>query len=284
MKEHNVPILVTAHNANDNLETQIFNLARGCGLEGMCGIPETRPCTYGTVVRPILRMSKSQIIDFCNENGLSYVTDSTNTDTDYTRNMIRAQIIPLLQKINPSAIENASGLSKTLKEDSLCITSLTDWFLDEMNEDASFEIQKLLGSPPSIANRAVMSLYSHVSEGASLERVHVEAIRKLCERGSANSCIDLPHGICARRDEKRLYIEKFKESPRPADDFCIELSDGVNTLSAVNAQIIIGNSQITKNIYKKSIQVRIPSAIFSCLLRQKRRKIFCLSFWSFLSV
>ena len=64
MRENNIPILATAHNANDNLETVIFNIARGSGLSGVCGIPECRRTNHGIVIRPILSMEKREIIEY----------------------------------------------------------------------------------------------------------------------------------------------------------------------------------------------------------------------------
>ncbi|MBO7309830.1 MAG: tRNA lysidine(34) synthetase TilS [Clostridia bacterium] len=252
MKEHGIRLLATAHNANDNLETQIFNLARGCGIEGMCGIPVSRSCRYGTVVRPILRMSKDLILEYCSSNDLCFVTDSTNTDTEYTRNMIRAEIIPALKRINSGVVENSARLSCSLKQDALCLDSMAEWFLDEMNDDASFECEKLLSSPPSIANRAIMALYKHVSEGGTLEHIHISSIRELCRSCVAHSSIDLPLDVKAKIESGRLYLEKGVEKATPPDEFCVKLGEGVNDASAINAQIIIGNSQNTINIYKKS--------------------------------
>ena len=271
MKENGIRILATAHNANDNLETQIFNLTRGCGLDGICGIPQTRPCKHGTVVRPILRMSREEILAFCRENGLSFVTDSTNTDTEYTRNMIRAQIIPALEKINSAAVKNASRLSVSLRDDALCLDGMAEWFLEEMNEDASFEIEKLLGSPPAIANRAIRALYSHVSGGATLEHVHVAAIRKLCESAVPHSSLDLPNNTVARIENKRLYLDEKREEYSPPEDYCVELEDGVNRISATDSQIIIGNSQNTKNIYKNSILLYLDSAKINGALIARNR-------------
>ncbi|MBR2849854.1 MAG: tRNA lysidine(34) synthetase TilS, partial [Clostridia bacterium] len=105
MREQDIKILATAHNANDNLETLIFNIARGSGLGGMCGIPDSRPTECGVVIRPILSMEKSEILEYCEKNSLDFVTDSTNTDTDYTRNLIRAKTIPIMQEINSGAVK-----------------------------------------------------------------------------------------------------------------------------------------------------------------------------------
>lgn len=272
METHSIPQLATAHNANDNLETMIFNITRGCGLTGMCGIPAVRSCKHGTVIRPILGMSRAQILDYCRTRGLEYVTDSTNADTDYTRNKIRAAIIPELISINPSAVENAARLSESLREDSLCLTGMSDWFLEEMNDDASFETEKLLGSPAAIANRALMSLYHAVSDGKSLERVHVEAIMRLCEAAVPHSSIDLPCGIVAVIENQRLHIIKKEDIPKQSDDFCIPLFDGENLISQINAQIIIGNSQKKKNIYKKSILLYLDSAKINGTLVARRRR------------
>ena len=105
MSENNIHILATAHNADDNLETILFNIARGTGLSGLCGIPNIRPCANGVVVRPIINMEKREILNYCEQNSLKFVTDSTNVDTDYTRNKIRAQIIPVMREVNSGAVK-----------------------------------------------------------------------------------------------------------------------------------------------------------------------------------
>ena len=272
MKQNGISLLATAHNANDNLETVLFNITRGCGLTGVCGIPESRPCKGGTVVRPILGLSRREILEYCRENSIDYVTDSTNVDTDYTRNMIRADVIPALERINENAVENASRLTATLKNDALCLEGMTDWFLEEMNEDMSFECEKILGSPPAIANRALMAFYGEVSEGKTLEAAHVSAIRRLCESAVPHSVLNLPCDVDARIENGRLYFEKRRLPPTPPEDYEVELGEGINPISAVRAQIIIGNSQNPINIYKKSILLYFDfDKIFGGLTARNRR-------------
>ena len=72
MRENSIPLLATAHNATDNAETVIFNLTRGSGLHGMCGIPPTREFSGGRIIRPLLKMSKDEILAFCRENGIPF--------------------------------------------------------------------------------------------------------------------------------------------------------------------------------------------------------------------
>ena len=74
MQENSIPLLATAHNSNDNLETMLFNLARGSGLSGLCGIPPKRECEGGLLIRPILLMSKDDVLEYCRENGLDFAS------------------------------------------------------------------------------------------------------------------------------------------------------------------------------------------------------------------
>ena len=259
MLEHNIPILATAHNANDNLETLIFNIARGSGLGGMCGIPDSRPTAAGTVIRPMLRMKKSDIIKYCEDNRLSFVTDSTNTDTDYTRNMIRAEIIPVMQRINSGAIKNASRMCATLKEDSLCLESMAGWFIDELRDGYAIETEKICGSPASIVNRALIRLYDELSGGKTLEQTHLCALRDLAARGMPHSSVSLPSGFEGVIENGKLCLRK-KEKAEAVDFYEITLCEGRNTLSQTNSEIFIGNSQNAKNIYKKETLLYIDSA------------------------
>lgn len=105
--------IVTAHNANDNAETIVFNLTRGSGINGLCGIKPV----YGSVVRPLIFSSRDEIIKYCQDNNIKYVTDSTNADTDYTRNRIRHNVLPELLKINPNLIAACTRLGEILRQD-----------------------------------------------------------------------------------------------------------------------------------------------------------------------
>lgn len=85
--------IATAHTMDDSIETTLFNLARGTGLRGLRGIPPVR----GAVVRPLIRCTRREIEAYCAQNGLTYVTDSTNLTDDYARNRIRRHVVPQLR-------------------------------------------------------------------------------------------------------------------------------------------------------------------------------------------
>ena len=93
--------IAVAHNADDVVETFFLNLTRGSGLQGLSGMAELR----GKIVRPLLKVSRKQIMDYIAEYELQYRIDATNLETIYTRNKIRHNVIPQLEEINPSFLD-----------------------------------------------------------------------------------------------------------------------------------------------------------------------------------
>lgn len=95
--ENKLDYIVTAHHANDNLETILFNFIRGCGIQGLHGIPQKT----GNILRPLLGIEKNDIIAFAHKNQVKSRLDSSNLTTKYKRNKIRLEVIPKLEEINP---------------------------------------------------------------------------------------------------------------------------------------------------------------------------------------
>jgi tRNA(Ile)-lysidine synthase len=227
----------------------------------VCGIPRTRDIDGGVIVRPILGIGKASINDYCAENKIEYVTDSTNADTEYTRNRIRNCVIPELKALCPNAEYAAARLSESLRADALCLDSMAEWFLSEARRGFSIETEKLNGSPSAISTRALMALYSEISEGKTLEYTHVKAITELSLKAVPHSSIDLPGEIRATIEGGALEFTKRPLPPKniPSESFCENISDSEVRISQINAEIIIGNTQKGKNIYKKSMKLFLDS-------------------------
>lgn len=113
MQMHSYKFLAIAHNANDNAETLLLNLTRGCGIEGIGGIKEKVLLQFEEeekeiqpqyIIRPLLAYSRQQIEKYALKFKVPFRTDSTNLESDYSRNRIRNEVFPQLAKINPSVI------------------------------------------------------------------------------------------------------------------------------------------------------------------------------------
>lgn len=116
--KYNSNTIATGHTKNDVVETFIFNLCRGSGLKGLCGIPFIREVNFKSkkiyIVRPIIDITKNEIIDVLNQLRIGYVVDRTNLDTTYKRNLIRNEVIPLLKKVNNNCEENIAFTSELI--------------------------------------------------------------------------------------------------------------------------------------------------------------------------
>ena len=104
--------ILTAHHLDDSLETFLINFTRGSGLDGLTGIPQQN----GSIVRPLLPFSRTEIEIFAKENNVEWREDSSNTSDNYLRNKLRHDVIPMLKKINPSLLHSFENTISNLKQ------------------------------------------------------------------------------------------------------------------------------------------------------------------------
>ena len=115
------PILVAlGHHQDDSIETMLMNLMRGTGIHGMTGIVARNEARH--IIRPLLCLSRQDIVDYLSDNGLSYVTDSTNAENETLRNQIRNQLLPLMEQMVPQVRQ---GITRTMKH-----LQGSEWFAD----------------------------------------------------------------------------------------------------------------------------------------------------------
>ena len=127
--------IATAHTLSDSAETVIFNLSRGTGLKGLCGIPPVRD----KMIRPLIYCKREEILSYLSERGQVFVTDSTNLSDDYSRNKIRHNVIPVLEELNSGFFESIKRLTESLSEDERFLSELAKEHYDDdlRNVDAS---------------------------------------------------------------------------------------------------------------------------------------------------
>ena len=110
-QKHNAEAIAVGHHADDQAETLLMHLVRGSGLNGLCGMHPRN----GHIVRPLLQLTRKEIEAYALQEHLSYVTDSTNSDTQYRRNYFRHEVIPLLEKLNPQIVATLSRTCQHLQ-------------------------------------------------------------------------------------------------------------------------------------------------------------------------
>ncbi len=189
--------IATAHNADDNAETMLFNLARGSGTRGLGGIPAQRD----NIIRPLIAVTRAEIEAYLAENALDHVEDSTNAQDEYSRNLIRHAVMPPLRRINPGFAAAAARTAELLRQDEDYFDNAVRRFLDECFDGESVACAALTALHPAVSSRAVRALW-----GRSLDMAHVDAVLALAA-GEGLGYADLPGGR-VRREQGRIY---FKE-------------------------------------------------------------------------
>ncbi len=142
IKKHNFDYVLTAHHADDNLETFLINLTRGTGLDGFTGIPKIN----GNIVRPFLAFSREEILVHAKTNHIDWREDKSNASTKYIRNKIRHQVVPALKEINPNLLETFAKTSQHLQESKQIIEDRIDHISSEViksDSSTALEVIKL---------------------------------------------------------------------------------------------------------------------------------------------
>ena len=227
MRERSISLLATAHHADDNLETVLLHLCRGTGLSGLCGIAPVRFMKYGILTRPLLQASRREILAYCRENSLEYVTDSTNEDTAYARNRIRNEVIPILSGFYEELPKRAYHMTESLREDESFLSELSSALLRYAENDGGLSLENLHDAVPPLRNRALMQWIKRET-GYAPERVHIEGLQGLINGEDSDAQVALHDGYYAVAEFGRLWIRKGP--PRDVDPFQIPFSVGQTAL------------------------------------------------------
>lgn len=141
-------VVGVGHHQDDSVETILINLIRGTGIKGLTGIPVVNR----HIVRPLLGVSRQQIMDYCFDNELPYVIDHTNEEELYTRNILRLNVLPTLEKINPSVKKSIVATANNLKEAEKIYDGYIGSVIESVCEDNRIDIEKLKNtySPQSV--------------------------------------------------------------------------------------------------------------------------------------
>ena len=266
LRKNGIPLLLTAHHADDQLETLLQNLMRGSGLRGLCGIPACRALGAARIVRPLLQMTKAQILQYCRVHALSFVSDSTNTEACCPRNRLRMEVLPILTELWPSGAISAARCAASLAEDEAYLSGEAARFLRREGNTPS--VAALAALPRPILARVMRALLPKPPEA-----VHIDALAGLVERGVMQSAISVP-GARVLLKNGRLTVEVEQ---LPAQSFEIFLREGENPLpDGLGVAVLTSASahlpDAPENVYKYSTRINFSSAIINGRLSVRTRR------------
>jgi tRNA(Ile)-lysidine synthase len=211
--------LALGHNLNDQAETILMRLLRGSGPSGLTGIP---PCRDGSIIRPLIEIERLEIEKYLKAKKLVSATDSSNTRTDYFRNKIRLQLMPLLEQHQPRLAHLLGQTAEILRDEDDYLEWIAQAWLEKeiiRSPDNSYElsIASFLDLPIALRRRATRQIIGMVKK--NLRRIswdHIESIQTLVQAEKPQAVLKFPGGIEAQRTYDRLsFLARQKKKATP---------------------------------------------------------------------
>lgn len=257
--------IATAHTLSDRAETTFLNLLRGTGLKGLCSIPPVQ----GRVIRPLIFCTREEVEDYCRENRIPYVTDSSNLSDAYTRNRVRQTVIPPLRALQPAFYTVYGRMLEHLGQDEDCLQSQADEVLERALDPPGLDAQALDGLHPAVLFRVLRRFFDR--EGLPCEETGIKGARRLLQAGRGRlqlqrDCWLILSGgrLAVLRDQGRLVLEPLAVGPGPLPPN--PLAKG--SLRLVNYEQFTNLQKLGCNILKKTIDYdKIYGRLF---LRQRK--------------
>lgn len=186
--------IATAHHADDNAETVLFNLFRGSGLTGLSGIAPVR----GRIIRPLLWAQRSEIQAWLLQQGQDWVEDSTNRESEYSRNWLRNELLPAVGKrLNAQAVRHIDQAGRRIRQADAYLEEVAEEWLQKHAPDGRVDAGALAEQAEIVQGYIVRRLFLKSKMPLrDVTETHVQAVRELLHQGTGKS-ISLPHGFRA---------------------------------------------------------------------------------------
>lgn len=186
--------IATAHHADDNAETVLFNLFRGSGLTGLSGIAPVR----GRIIRPLLWAQRSEIQTWLRQQGQDWVEDSTNQESEYSRNWLRNELLPAVEeRLNAQAVRHIDQAGRRIRQADAYLEEVAEEWLQKHAPDGKADAGALAEQAEIVQGYIVRRLFLKSKMPLrDVTETHVQAVRELLYQGTGKS-ISLPHGFRA---------------------------------------------------------------------------------------
>ena len=186
--------IATAHHADDNAETVLFNLFRGSGLTGLSGIAPVR----GRIIRPLLWAQRSEIQTWLLQQGQDWVEDSTNQESEYSRNWLRNELLPAVEeRLNAQAVRHIDQAGRRIRQADAYLEEVAEEWLQKHAPDGKADAGALAEQAEIVQGYIVRRLFLKSKMPLrDVTETHVQAVRELLYQGTGKS-ISLPHGFRA---------------------------------------------------------------------------------------
>src|ERR1017187_8569524 len=236
--------LALAHTADDQVETLLLRLLRGAGVPGLVGIWPERQLGTLRVIRPLLKVRRLEIIEYLAAKQLSYREDKSNADTRFTRNRIRHELLPLLEReYNPAIRDVLLNTAEILRdEDFYLLHHVAQRFYMAACQNDAVNVKTLANYPTAIQRRVLRFWLGGDSEnGPSFTFDQIEAVRYAALGDAPSAVIDLPNDLVVHREYGWLQKARRKDLEPVKGNWPLRLS-GQTVIRELGVRFVLGCS------------------------------------------
>jgi len=203
-------VIATAHTWDDQVETILMRLLRGSGLGGLRGIrPLINLKRQVTLIRPLLEVTRAEVLAHCEHYGLAFQTDSSNLSSEFTRNRLRHELLPLLRTFNPRFGEALTRTAEQVTEVEDYLERVAADLVAGASDGRALDLRPLRHAHPAVRRRALrLWLRSARGDLLRIEAAHLLALDALATQGRGGSYVELPGGWQVHRKLKHLILTK----------------------------------------------------------------------------
>lgn len=240
MQQYPNPLLLLGHHQDDQAETFLIQAMRGSGLAGLAGIPYYKKLDYGAVLRPLIDYKKTDIEAFAKTNNLSHIYDDSNKDNKYRRNLIRNEVIPILQQINPNISGTISRSANICAQSNSILNKLLTEKLDSILQNKNIVISKLKKLDSDIQKSLIHFWFKQITnqslKSKQVKDVH-NAIKGLASTGWSIE-INKQYKICIQYNQLLIKHNNTFNSSANIQQIQLWLKENLNYEIDFNSLII----------------------------------------------
>ena len=257
IENYNASFLMTAHHADDLIETILMRIVRGSTLKGYSGFNKIVNKGKYKIVRPFYTITKDEILAYCKENKIKYYIDSTNNEDVHTRNRYRHVVLPFLKKENPNVHKKFIKFSETLMEYNNYIDKEAESNFNKVFLNGSLDIDKFNELDKIIQTKIIYSILEKIygDDLLIIGDAHVDLIFDLIKSNKSNSIIHLPNSVIVIKSYNEISFDYDEDI---ASEYEIEINGKINL---PNGKIIeevssaVDNSNFTLKLNSKEVSL-----------------------------
>lgn len=226
LKKYNSNKLFLAHHGDDLIETVLMKIERGSNIEGYAGIKRISKLNNYEIIRPLLSYTKKDIINYDKSHNITYFIDSSNTNTDYTRNWYRHKVLPILKEKDPNIHLKFLKYSETLQEYNNFVDRIIEKKLPNIYKNKIINIHKLNEENEFIKKNILYYIINDIYNNKSniITEKHIQSILSIINNNKPNLTIDMPQNKVLVKEYNKLYI---KEKSNNITEYKIEFQDNI---------------------------------------------------------